>query len=138
MRDEKGKLKKEELLGHFNEITKEYHQHCEWTADKYLAVEQIRNVIQAIEEKPDYSGANITQRPLDRKKVEDYFPEKREEPGDEITSKFPNVIKLLEEKIEEEKRYIKVGEEEEMPKMKKYWQKRVAEYQSVIRVLSVA
>lgn len=35
-----------ELLKHFNEITKEYHQHCEWTNDKYSAVEKIRQLIQ--------------------------------------------------------------------------------------------
>lgn len=37
---------RKKLLKHFNEITKEYHQHCEWTNDKYSAAEQIRQIIQ--------------------------------------------------------------------------------------------
>ena len=44
-----------EILKHFNEITKEYHQHCEWTNDKYSAVEQIRQLIQ---QKPEIDDTN--------------------------------------------------------------------------------
>jgi len=46
---------KEELLKHFNEITKEYHQHCEWTPEKYEAVKKIRTLLNEAP-KPKVSG----------------------------------------------------------------------------------
>ena len=45
-RDKMNELKTQELLKHFDEITKEYHQHCEWTTDKYSAVQEIKERIQ--------------------------------------------------------------------------------------------